>query len=504
MADKNRYKIAKPKLKSQEPYNFKKISDGMYAVDFSDVIKPNTAYTLTEIEDALNSKDIPTLIKMSNYFYLISGEYRRFVHMMADPHTFDNVIIPKKIFYSTKQQKSKEDILKAFDKVLEYSEDTNIKSACSYITFECVLNGTYYGYEREINGNIVMQELPIDYCRTRSLDEESNYIIEFNFKFFDLYRDEEKKLRALSMFPDEFTKLYSEWLKDKSRDMEWKALDKQYTRCHRLTMDGTPFFCAVFPEILDLKEYKLIDKSKSKLDLYRLITQKVPIDGEGRPLLTPDETKDLHSVTKKMLGGDGLELVTTPMEVDSIDLSNKGEKSDDIIEKGTNSIFNTAGMSRNLSNGTGGAVGLSSSITMDESVIGILYGQYENWYNARFKRITGIGKATDFRISFSRITNNNRKTRLTELKEASTYGASSKMLYAVSATGMTQTEFLSSLYFENDILGLQEIMLPMMSSHTMNSNDMANSGGRPQSDDSEISETTQRQREDETTENRTK
>lgn len=485
-------------MEIKKHYEFKKIGQGIYAVDFSDVIKIEYKYTMEQINNALDNKDITSLIKMSNYFYLVSGEYRRFVHMLSSTHTFDHIITP--LIPRNKKTKFKpEQVLSALDKVLKYDEDTDIKGTCSYIAFSCVLNGSFYGYEREIDGNLVLQELPIQYCRTRMLDGNGNHLIEFNFKFFDAYRDETDKLEVLSMFPQEFTKLYSEWLMDKSRGNEWKLLDGKYTRCHKLG-DGTPFFCATLPEILDLKEYKAIDKNKSKLDLYRLITQRVPIDSEGRPLLTPDEANDLHRATKSMITVDGMELITSPMEVSTIDLSNKGEKSDDIIEKGTNSIYNTAGINKNLSNGSG-AIGINSGLIMDESILNELYHQYKNWYQNRFKNITGVGKSTDFLITFPKITDNNRKQRLDEIKTSNTYGYGSKVLYGVVANGMTQHELMSAMEFEMDYLGISDYAIPMLSSNTMNSNDVMGSG-RPQEDDGNISDTTAIQRDNNTTENR--
>ena len=482
-----------------ERYQFKKIGEGVYAVDFSDTIKVESKYTLEQINIALDEKDIPTLIKMSNYFYVISGEYRRFVHMLADTHTFDHIITPV-IPRSLKNKPKQDQLLEAMDVVLTYDESTNIKGVCSYITFSCVLNGAYYGYEREINGTPIIQELPINFCRTRTLDGDGNRLIEFNFKFFDNYRDEVKKLAALSMFPQEFTKLYSEWLRDKSRGMEWKQLDPQFTRCHVLG-DGTPFFCATFPELIDLKEYKAIDKSKSKLDLYRLITQKIPIGDNGVPMMTPEEANTLHKNVKNMITADGIELITSPMDVNTIDLSNKGEKSDDIIEKGTNSLYNTAGINKNLANGTG-AIGIASGLIMDESIIASLYDQYKTWYKTRFKRIKGAPSDIAFSISFPKITENNRSQKLDEIKTSNTYGYGSKVLYGIVANGMTQTELISAMEFEMEYLGIQDIATPMLSSNTMNGTDLLNPDGRPKKSDGEISDTTARQRDEQTNKNR--
>jgi hypothetical protein len=78
----------------------------------------------------------------------------------------------------------------------------------------------------------------------------------------------------------------------------------------------------------------------------------------------------------------------------------------------------------------------------------------------------------------------------------------SKMLPQI-ALGQTQSSILANAYFENDILDLVNVFIPLMSSNTMSGNSLKSNSsgsdqegaGRPEKDDSEKSEKTIQNRE---------
>ena len=52
------------------------------------------------------------------------------------------------------------------------------------IALKVVKNGCYYGYKVEQKEAAYLQELPVDYCRSR-YKMNGKYIVEFNIKYFD-------------------------------------------------------------------------------------------------------------------------------------------------------------------------------------------------------------------------------------------------------------------------------------------------------------------------------
>jgi hypothetical protein len=240
----------------------------------------------------------------------------------------------------------------------------------------------------------------------------------------------------------------------------------------------------VFTELINLSEYKEMDKSKDNMDLYRLIVQKLPLDkNSGLPLLKLEEGQALHRNAKKMITQEGIDVLTTPLDVESISLQEKGQTLKDNIERANNRVYNTTGSSKILFNSgsDGGSIGLSNSIKVDESLLFDLLDQSKLWYENRFTLINKDRKVF-YEILFPPITIFNRKEMYDMYKEGATLGYSKLM--PLTAMGIKQTTFMSLLKFENDYLKLIDKMKPLQTSYTSQDN----GAGAPTKDDAKLSD----------------
>ena len=102
----------------------------------------------------------------------------------------------------------KEDkVLKDFAKVLNYLDNSNVRKICGDIALSVIKDGAYYGYIVPSAEQLVLQQLPVGYCRTR-YSVRGVPAVEFNMKFFDTFRDINYRMKVLNLFPDEFKKGY--------------------------------------------------------------------------------------------------------------------------------------------------------------------------------------------------------------------------------------------------------------------------------------------------------
>lgn len=447
---------------------YEKLADGVYALSY----KTNPVklkYTKEQLLGFLENDNEEKLREASHYFFSISGHYRRLIQYYSNILTFDHLIVPrikdKTLFANTRFEND-------FQKVLGYSDDSYIEETCRFITLVTLMDGAFYGYERQLGDIISIQQLPPKYCRSK-YKINGVYAIEFNLKFFEIYKDTELKLKLFEMFPEEFLKLYLEYKDGKTK--EWVQLDPKFARCHKLQDIARPMLADIFPELINLKEYMEMDKSQSKMDLYKLIVQKLPIDKEtGEPTITLEEGKELHKNAKKMITQEGIDVLTTPLEVDSVNLQEKGSTLRDNIERANNNVYNAAGTSKIIFNSgsDGGSIGLSNSIITDESLMFPLLDQFKRWYDNKFKNMVK-SKVYWFEILLPKITIFNRKEMFDLFKEAATLGYSKLM--PLVAMGIKQTTFMNMLDYENDYLKLEERMKPLQSSHTQSGD-----GGRPE------------------------
>ena len=108
--------------------------------------------------------DVVRLREISNYFYKASGIYQRVCNYAATMYRYDWYVVPE--VYDEKS-KTSEKILTDIHKVLNYLDNSYIAKSCGDIALGVIKNGAYYGYVVDSPKGIIIQELPINYCRSR-------------------------------------------------------------------------------------------------------------------------------------------------------------------------------------------------------------------------------------------------------------------------------------------------------------------------------------------------
>ena len=420
------------------------------------------------VHNALNRKSAEDLVEISQYFFHNSGEYRRLVEYFAGILTNDFLVLPQ----GAEEDMEGDRFTEAFAEILDYTERSNIKETSREIALSVVRDGAYFGYERDLNGQITMQTLPSNYCRSR-FKIMGVYAVEFDYSFFAQYRGEDLE-EVLSAFPDEFRQGYLDYIRDRQNN-RWQILNPEYARAHMLN-NKIPFLSPVFLDLIELEEYKRIHKTKAKLDIYKIIVQKIPLNRDGELTFELNELEDFHKNLRKMVSEDAVDVATTVCDVDSIDLQDKAQSVRDDIEQATNIIYSTAGTPMALFNSaSSGSIALKESIKVDESIMLPLLQQYERWYKNKFSTISS---EYNFKIIFPPITHYNRKEMMELYTKGASQGFPTKLL-TMASLGINQSDMDSLLNYENNILKSQEKMIPTSSSY----NSPMDEGGRPQSDE---------------------
>jgi transcriptional regulator len=482
-------------IKKREMIHYEKLSEGVYALSYK-TQQFISKYTKEQINTYIDSNNVDKLREVSNYFFMASGQYRGLIHYLSNILTFDYLIIPK--------VKKNKDILTSdkferdYQYIMDYTDNSYIEETERFITFITLLDGVFYGYESQRDNIVSTQQLPPQYCRS-NYKVNGAYGVEFNLRFFEIYKDTELKMKLFEMFPSEFLQYYLDYKSGKTK--EWIQLDPDFARCHKFTVLPKPLLSDVFLDLIDLKEYKELDKSQSKLNLYKLVTQNIPINKDtGEPLFELPEVQELHANAQKMITQSGIDVITSPLEIKAVNLQEKGSTIRDNIERATNNVYESANTSKILfSSGTdGGSIGLSHSVKIDESSIFPLLSQYKRWRDNKFKNLFK-SKSYQFEIMFPKITIFNRKEMFDLYKEGATLGYSKLM--PLAAMGIKQSTFMNLVNFENNFLKLDELLKPLQSSHTQGNGDAK---GRPKSEEEALSDKGRKTRETDANANRAK
>lgn len=441
------------------------------------------------ILQAISERNLPLIREISNYFYNTNGIYSKVCDYFAYLYRYDWYITPE---IKDESEKSFEKALIDFNNILGYLDNSHVKKVCGDIASEVVKNGAYYGYISPSRDGLVLQQLPINYCRTR-FNIGDMPVIEFDMRFFDEnFRDVNYRMKILRMFPKEFQKGYVLYKQGKLEpDTEYYPLGRRDTHLvntntqlnwrpgYWYTLEpgsavkfcfnngDQPLFINAIPAILDLDAAQDLDRRKQMQQLLKIVIQKLPLDKNGDLIFDVDEARDIHNNAVEMLQhAIGVDVLTTFADVQVEDMadSNTTTTSDD-LERVERTVYNSLGVSKNLFN-TDSNLSLEKSILQDESTMRILLLQFNSFFDKITQQLGSNKKKYNYRFYMLETTQYNYQNLAKMYKDQVQMGYS-KMLPQI-AMGHSQSSIIHTAFFENKVLKLSEIMIPPLMSSTLN------------------------------------
>lgn len=441
------------------------------------------------ILQAISERNLPLIREISNYFYNTNGIYSKVCDYFAYLYRYDWYITPE---IKDESEKSFEKALIDFNNILGYLDNSHVKKVCGDIASEVVKNGAYYGYISPSRDGLVLQQLPINYCRTR-FNIGDMPVIEFDMRFFDEnFRDVNYRMKILRMFPKEFQKGYVLYKQGKLEpDTEYYPLGRRDTHLvntntqlnwrpgYWYTLEpgsavkfcfnngDQPLFINAIPAILDLDAAQDLDRRKQMQQLLKIVIQKLPLDKNGDLIFDIDEARDIHNNAVEMLQhAIGVDVLTTFADVQVEDMadSNTTTTSDD-LERVERTVYNSLGVSKNLFN-TDSNLSLEKSILQDESTMRVLLLQFNSFFDKITQQLGSNKKKYNYRFYMLETTQYNYQNLAKMYKDQVQMGYS-KMLPQI-AMGHSQSSIIHTTFFENKVLKLSEIMIPPLMSSTLN------------------------------------
>lgn len=437
---------------------------------------PTHCYTnKATILKALAEYDLKELRNISNFYYNINGIYQRVCNYFAFLYRYDWYVATQTIgIEDIKEDK----VINDFTRILNFLDNSNIRKMCGEIALSVIKDGAYYAYIVPCSDSLILQQLPIGYCRS-CYKVRDKHAIEFNMKFFDTFKDPAYRMKVLKLFPEEFQKGYvlyrqNKLLPEDSQDRNengWYLLDPDSTVKFNFNDSDVPMFVNAIPSLLDLDAAQDLDRRKQMQKLLKIIIQKLPMDKNGDLIFDIDEAKDIHNNAVEMLKrAVGVDVLTTFADIESIDMADKNTSTTtDDLEKVERAVFNSLGISQNLFN-TDGNLSLEKSILNDESSVRNLLLQFNIFFDRVVRAISNKSKKYKFKFYMLETTQYNYQN-LSKLYKEQTQLGFSKLLPQI-ALGHSQSFILNSIYFENDILRLSEVMIPPLMSSTLNGEDI--------------------------------
>ena len=444
-------------------------------------------YDLADISNAIQRLDVPMMRKISRYYYETAASYRRMVDHFAGMYLYYYHLTLRNA-----NEMAKTEVQKRYTNALNMLDNFCAGGTLRDIATEVLVSGVFYFYVNIFKGNqCAVTLLDPEYCRTRFKSPYNTDIVEFDVRYLDKITDEKERAEVLVRMPIEVESHYNRYNRGLT-DTPWIALPAERASAFFLDSADEMHAPPIFDTILDIMNFdnaKEIEKDKDAQELEKILVQMFQMDEDGDLAMFLEELAEIHKGTAQMFQDNKyVDVLTTIAKdvkvIDSRTSANSSATNNNII-KMMAPKYENAGLSSELFYSTT-ATALNISIANAASFIGRLNEKFENWLSVFLYGNLSMNKLVPV-VSILPVTSYNRDKMVDSYLKAAQSGYS-KMLPFI-ANGGKQSTLLDTLHFENEILGLQDVLIPLSTSYTQ-SGDVDSEGGRPEKDDADKTEET--------------
>lgn len=423
--------------------------------------------TRDQIRRALDNpfENVNLLQQTSTMLKSTNGIYQEVLDYQSNMLTNDYMLIPVNLG-SIKTEKK---MAKALEEQALFLSKYNIKYNSPWIYKRVLEQGELYAYKMDSDNGIILLEIPANFCK---VTKKENSLHRFAV---DLSRFKDD---TIIYMPKEIQQAYKRF-KDANKTNK-DIIDRSY---YQVSENGIafvlednaskclPYYSSVFDDFIELEDKKDLKNKNDILSAIKLIHQKLPINKDnGQVQMNTLQATTIHNATKASLPKNTA-IVTHPLEMEILNLSDSNSKLNESIDQATGNIYASAGISAELFNGKKNSdEAIASGIVVDSLITFRLQKMVANWINYELSNNKKQGAL--FKISFIDSTYFNKDAKVKSAREDMAYGGSRTEFLATK--GYEPNEGLNLLKMEN-LLGLDSIMIPQKSAHTMSSSDT----GRP-------------------------
>lgn len=433
------------------------------------------------------------LQKMSAYLYDFSPHYRRLVNYYAKLPTLDYYV--ELYGLDTSKSVNVKTLRNNYNKALDFVELMNIRHEFGKALVSAWKVGTFYGFELFTKDTYFIKELPYDFCQISGI-ADGIYTFSFDVSYFERNTDQ------LELFPKEFKKMYNSY-KSGSKP-KWQEVDPARSICIKVNEEvyyDIPPFAGLFADIFDIEDYKALRMASEVVGNYKFIVEKIPIrensDKNNDFNVDLKTVQMFHNKTASLLP-DEIGIFSTPFDVETLEFTKSNYESDN-VSQAEEAFYASAGTASQLFNpkGTSSST-LAKSINVDEAEVFAILRQLERIATGKLKN--SMSGSFKFKVRILDNTIFNRKENAETLLKNAQYGLPVKIMLC-ACLGISPSSVVSMNFLEEQVLGLSSSFIPLTSSHTQTGEEEStgskDDGGRPLSEDDELSEKGESQREGE-------
>lgn len=441
-------------------------------------------YTRKQLREFVRSpqRHYNKLITVMRLLYADSGYFRKIITYYMSLVKSDCQMIDTELFAEKsriKTQKMKKDYAAYIREV----ESFDLSNALFKILFNVLMYDVYFGYVIDTDdGKALFAFQPEDCIITRYVN---------GMPCFGVRRVGKNDPR-LRTYPEEVAEIL--------RNAEvppfkgYVEMPYNKTICIKYN-DGfdylRPPFTFIIKEILDLEDFKDIEKAKAENEVHKLLAMRIHTDENGIPTLSDVDVEKFCRLAMDVVA-ETIGVLPTPFDVVPIEFSTNTTNNINNVKNAIDEMYSELGVSQALLSGASSGSELKSSIEVDASDMYRVLKQVARAVNFHCRLKLPQNDKYRFVFRFLDVTAFNQGEKVDRLLKMAQASCPVKTELMATA-GINPLKMLGNAYMENEILGLMEDWEPMKTAYTQSADSGKDSenNGRPAMDETEISEITQ-------------
>ncbi len=437
------------------------VNDKAYEWSFNSFRLRHKKRTLEDIEGILSRGDVAQERALSEEFFDKGGFYKRIIAYYASLLKYIGVLVPSPGYGKSL---STTYIKKRYVNAVDYLSEMNLPVFLADCAQKVLRRGVYYGLIlNKGKDKFSVLDLPYEYCRTTLKTFEGVNVIELDLSYFDRLIGKRKK-ETLNSYPKYVIDEYNRYQKNAGAN-SWVKIPPEDGVYFNFWGDR-PFFLTTIPASLQYDEAVETEMERDKEEIRKIIVQKIPHLSDGSLLFEPEEAEYIHKGTVGMLKGNkNVSVLTTYADVDSVTSRSTSDLQNNALDKMGQNIYNSTGTSSQIFASTGSTT-LGVSLDNDLALMMHLADKFSVFIT---RVINNLFANTNISFAYKilPISYYNSDEYVDRTLKMANNGYS--FLLPALALGMSQKDLGNLKELENDVLNLEELLIPLASSHTQSS-----------------------------------
>lgn len=407
------------------------------------------------------------IMNLTDFAYATEPTYAEIIDYLANMYLWRYYYLPVEVGTRGIKETNKEDIYaKVYHEMSKVVDGLAIEVTFPVILTRLFKEGVVYLFtERDAaSGAISTLMLNPQYCTPVMMSQYGTGIYKFDLQYFDSFGVREEELeKILELFPSILVEAYRDYKKDSK--LRYLDIDGRFGTYISLNNKNFPTQLTTLHSILDYHKYRANEVERSSASLDKIITHKIPVY-ENTPIFEIPEVEDLHkSMASSLSKNSRLRLLTTFGDTEVHSLQENGRVQNETLERAIKAVYQSAGLNTNLFTDSSEAA-ITTSLYRNASVVWKYIQQLLNFYNLTINNLYNF-RNYQVEIVILPITHYSLTKDMELYRRNAEFGVGKLELIVASGTKQKHIAPKSRL---EEFLKLEEILIPLKSSHTQSGN----------------------------------